>query len=145
MCIRDRPRSLFLGRKSRLPSGVGRRRRPGVRTATSPRRTPSAREHAMRRLVVLGAGTAGTMVVNKLRPKLPRAEWSITIVDPATQHYYQPGFLFLPFGTYQPKDVVRPLRPTLNLTKGIELISAAVDKVDGRADELDALGEVEGG
>src|SRR5665648_199329 len=85
----------------------------------------------MRRLVVLGAGTAGTMVVNKLRSKLPRAEWSITIVDPATQHYYQPGFLFLPFGTYQPKDVVRPLRPTLNLTKGIELISAAVDKVDG--------------
>ena len=85
----------------------------------------------MRRLVVLGAGTAGTMVVNKLRSKLPRAEWSITIVDPATQHYYQPGFLFLPFGTYQPKDVVRPLRPTLNLTRGIELISAAVDKVDG--------------
>ena len=82
----------------------------------------------MRRLVVLGAGTAGTMVVNKLRKKLPRDEWSITVVDPATEHYYQPGFLFLPFGIYSERKVVKPLRPTLR--KGVELISAAVDRVD---------------
>jgi sulfide:quinone oxidoreductase len=82
----------------------------------------------MRRLVVLGAGTAGTMVVNKLRRKLPRSEWSITVVDPATEHYYQPGFLFIPFGTYSPKDVVKPLRPTI--TTGIELVQATVDRVD---------------
>ena len=85
----------------------------------------------MRRLVVLGAGTAGTMVVNKLRPKLPRGEWTITVIDPATSHYYQPGFLFLPFGTYSPADVVRPLRPTLR--KGVELITAAVERVDRTA------------
>ena len=29
----------------------------------------------MKRLLVLGGGTAGTMVVNKLRPKLPKDEW----------------------------------------------------------------------
>ena len=34
-----------------------------------------------RRLVVLGAWTAGTMIVNKLRRKLSREEWEITVVD----------------------------------------------------------------
>jgi NADH dehydrogenase FAD-containing subunit len=35
----------------------------------------------MRQLVVLGGGTAGTMVANKLRRKLDRAGWDITVVD----------------------------------------------------------------
>ena len=56
-----------------------------------------------RRLVVLGAGTAGTMVVNKLRRRLPRDEWEITVVDRDDVHHYQPGYLFLPFGTYTPR------------------------------------------
>ena len=51
----------------------------------------------MKRLVVLGAGTAGTMAVNKLRHRLP-AEWQITVVDQDTAHLYQPGLLLLPFG-----------------------------------------------
>ena len=35
----------------------------------------------MRRLLVLGGGTAGTMIVNKLRRKLAVSEWEITVVD----------------------------------------------------------------
>ena len=54
----------------------------------------------MRRLLVLGAGTAGTMVVNKLRHRLAREDWQITVVEPSDTHYYQPGYLFLPFGMY---------------------------------------------
>ena len=56
----------------------------------------------MKKLLVLGAGTAGTMVVNKLRADLPVSEWDITIVDQSDTHYYQPGYLFLPFGDYTP-------------------------------------------
>ena len=82
----------------------------------------------MRRLVVLGAGTAGTMVANKLRPRLDRQDWSITIVDPEVTHYYQPGFLFLPFGTYRPRDVVRPRKPTI--AKGVDLVVSTVERVD---------------
>ena len=62
----------------------------------------------MRKLLVLGAGTAGTMVVNHLRPRLDPDEWVITIVDEDETHYYQPGFLFIPFGAYTRTDVVRP-------------------------------------
>ncbi|MGB2838622.1 MAG: NAD(P)/FAD-dependent oxidoreductase, partial [Actinomycetes bacterium] len=62
----------------------------------------------MKRLLVLGGGTAGTMVVNKLRPRLARDEWQITVVDQRDVHYYQPGYLFIPFGAYTPDEVVKP-------------------------------------
>ncbi len=84
----------------------------------------------MRHLVVLGAGTAGTMVVNKLRPKLS-SDWTITVVDPSEVHYYQPGFLFLPFGTTRPNDIIRRLRSTL--VHGVRLVQKTVDRVDPEA------------
>ncbi len=37
----------------------------------------------MKQLLVLGAGTAGTMVVDRLRRVLDVDEWKITIVDPS--------------------------------------------------------------
>lgn len=61
----------------------------------------------MKKLVILGAGTAGTMMLNKLNKRLKKQEWEITIVDKDEVHYYQPGFLFIPFGIYKPADVVR--------------------------------------
>ena len=59
----------------------------------------------MRRLLVLGGGTAGTMVVNRLRRQLPRDVWDITVIDWSQQHHYQPGYLFLPFGMTTPARV----------------------------------------
>ena len=58
-------------------------------------------------LVILGAGCAGTMVANKLRRRLHRDEWTITIIDKDDRHVYQPGLLFIPFGIYQPEEIVR--------------------------------------
>ena len=52
----------------------------------------------MKKLVILGAGTGGTIMANKLRKVLDRSEWEMTIVDQHQTHYYQPGFLFIPFG-----------------------------------------------
>lgn len=82
----------------------------------------------MKKLVVLGAGTAGTMVVNRLRKLLDANEWQVTIVDQDETHYYQPGFLFLPFGTYQGKDVIKPKRDFI--PSGIELIVSPIDVID---------------
>ncbi len=62
----------------------------------------------VRNLVILGAGTAGTMMANKLHKSLNASEWKITIVDRDETHYYQPGFLFIPFGIYKPEDVMKP-------------------------------------
>ncbi len=84
----------------------------------------------MTKLVVLGAGTAGTMAVNKLRRRLGH-DWSITVVEPSETHYYQPGYLFLPFGTYQPKDLVRPTRSVL--PRGVDMVCGEVSLVDPTA------------
>ena len=64
----------------------------------------------MKKLIILGAGTAGTMVANRLARLLDQDEWTITIVDQDPVHYYQPGYLFLPFGVYSKKDIVKPKR-----------------------------------
>ena len=85
----------------------------------------------MKRLLVLGAGTAGTMVVNKLRPLLADDEWSITVVDQDDVHLYQPGLLFIPFGSRSPSGVVRPRRHQLK--SGVDLVFGEIDLV--RPDE----------
>ena len=61
-----------------------------------------------KKIVILGGGTAGTMMANKLRASLDIQEWDITIVDRHKTHYYQPGFLFIPFGIYNKQDVMKP-------------------------------------
>jgi sulfide:quinone oxidoreductase len=81
----------------------------------------------MKQLLVLGAGTAGTMAVNKLRPRLPADEWAITVVDATPEHLYQPGFLFIPFGTYRPDEIVKPKAQLI--TEGVDLVMGEVDVV----------------
>jgi sulfide:quinone oxidoreductase len=81
----------------------------------------------VKRLVILGAGTAGTMVANRMRRRLPRS-WSISIVDPEPQHLYQPGLLFLPFGARDESRMRRPRRATLG--SGVEWIERSVARVD---------------
>ncbi|HEX6339416.1 MAG TPA: FAD/NAD(P)-binding oxidoreductase [Jiangellaceae bacterium] len=82
----------------------------------------------MKRLVVLGSGTAGTMVVNKLRPRLDRADWSITVVDQDGEHLYQPGLLMLPFGVYEPEELVKPRARFI--PAGVDLVLGEIDRVD---------------
>lgn len=62
----------------------------------------------MKKLLILGAGTGGTIMANKMRKELPRDEWEITIIDQEKTHFYQPGFLFIPFGYYKRADVTKP-------------------------------------
>ena len=82
----------------------------------------------MKKLVILGAGTAGTMMLNKLRPVLDKKEWQITIVDQYETHYYQPGFLFIPFGIYNKNDVIKPKRDFF--PSDVEVIMSPIDKVE---------------
>ena len=62
----------------------------------------------MKNLLILGAGTAGTMMLNKLHKNLNKQEWQLTIIDKDPLHYYQPGFIFVPFGMTNPEDIVKP-------------------------------------
>lgn len=78
-------------------------------------------------LLILGAGTAGTMMANHLRRRLSRSEWRMTVVDRSDRHLYQPGLLFLPFGTYEESQIVRPTRDFL--PRGVEFRQAEVERI----------------
>ena len=82
----------------------------------------------MKKIVILGAGTAGTMMLNKLYNSLDMNEWRITIVDQFESHYYQPGFLFIPFGIYNRKDVVKPKRDFF--PSGTDIIMSEINKIE---------------
>jgi sulfide:quinone oxidoreductase len=82
----------------------------------------------MKNLLVLGGGTAGTMVVNKLRNKLPKDLWEITVIDQDQEHIYQPGLLLMPFGTYEPEQLVKKRQSFF--PKGVDFIQAEIEKVD---------------
>ena len=68
----------------------------------------------MKQLVILGAGTAGTMVANRMVRALPSKEWKVTVIDPEMTHLYQPGLLFLPFGARDEAKLVRQRVRTLS-------------------------------
>jgi sulfide:quinone oxidoreductase len=81
----------------------------------------------MKKLVILGAGTGGTIMANKLAPVLDSKEWKITLVDKDEVHHYQPGYLFIPFNIYSREDVIKPRRDYF--PPGIEVIVSALEQI----------------
>ena len=83
----------------------------------------------MKKILILGGGTGGTIMANKLRKALERDEWEITLVDKNKTHYYQPGFLFIPFGIYNKYDVIKPKSDFF--PAGINVIYTPIESIDG--------------
>jgi sulfide:quinone oxidoreductase len=81
----------------------------------------------MRNLVILGGGTAGTMVANKLQKRLRGHGWTITVVDRDDEHHYQPGYLFVPFGGYTRDQIVRSRHHFV--AEGVRLVYDEIDRV----------------
>ena len=81
----------------------------------------------MKQLLICGAGTSGTIMVNQLSKKLNASEWQITVIDKDPSHYYQPGFLFVPFGTYKSTDIVKPKQNFL--PKQCKFILQKIDRI----------------
>lgn len=82
----------------------------------------------MKTFLILGAGTGGTMVANKFAHLLDPKEWQIIIVDKDENHYYQPGFLFIPFGIYTPNDVVKRKRDFI--PRNVKIIMSDIELIE---------------
>jgi len=101
----------------------------------------------MRRIVILGGGTAGTIMANRLHRALEPTRWEIVVIDGEPTHYYQPGFLFLPFGMYSRDDVVRPklgfmprgMKVVFTTAEAIEPADNRIHMADGSIIEYDYL------
>jgi len=85
-----------------------------------------------KQIVILGAGTGGTIIANRLRRSLSSAQ--ITVVDRDGRHVYQTGLFFVPFGLAKPNEIVRPRAP--QLADGIHYLQCEIDAVDIEANEV---------
>jgi sulfide:quinone oxidoreductase len=86
----------------------------------------------MASIVILGGGTAGTIVANRLRRRyrteLRSRRTTITVIDTDGDHVYQPGLLFLPFGLEAPTRLVRQRRQLLH--PDVTFIEAPIRRLD---------------
>ena len=87
-----------------------------------------------KRIAVLGGGTGGTLIANRLRRLLDRADADIVVIDADDEHIYQPGLLFVPFGLAKPGSLIRPRHRQLR--PGVTFRRAAVDRVDVAQDQV---------
>lgn len=88
----------------------------------------------MKKLVILGAGCAGTMMANKLRRDLDTDEWNITIIDKDNVHFYQPGFLFVPFDINTPQEIKKSRSEFIQ--SGINFVISELVNVDWDKQEV---------
>ena len=82
----------------------------------------------MKTFLILGAGTAGTLMAREMAHALDLNQWKVIVVDKEEQHYYQPGFLFIPFGYYKRDDVVKPIRSFV--AKGVEYVVSNIEALE---------------
>ncbi len=87
-----------------------------------------------KRIVILGGGTGGTMIANRLRRHFDADEADIHVVDRDDRHVYQPGLVFVPFGLAEVDEIVRPRRRQLR--RGVLFHEAEVESVSLDSDEV---------
>ena len=87
-----------------------------------------------KQIVILGAGTGGTMTANRLRRRFDQDEAEIHVVDRDDRHVYQPGLLFVPFGLAHVDEIVRPRRRQLR--GGVVFHEREVEEVWPERDEV---------
>ncbi|HEY3389540.1 MAG TPA: FAD-dependent oxidoreductase [Prolixibacteraceae bacterium] len=81
----------------------------------------------MKNIIILGAGTAGTMMANHLHHQLKLPDWQITVIDEREEHHYQPGYLFLPFDIYSPEDIVKTIEEFI--PKEVTLLKQKINRI----------------
>ena len=92
----------------------------------------------MENIVILGAGTGGSIVANILGGKLPNRDFQLTVIDRSDVHYYQPGLLFIPFKLYGYKhrsDICRYTREVLSET--VNFVNADITGIDYESNVVD--------
>ncbi|MDR3402128.1 MAG: FAD/NAD(P)-binding oxidoreductase [Chthoniobacter sp.] len=84
----------------------------------------------MPRILILGGGTGGTLLANLLARSIG-SQATITVVSSNVQHYYQPGWLYVPFGQQDPRSLSRRERELLN--EKVELVHGDIRELDTAA------------
>jgi sulfide:quinone oxidoreductase len=86
------------------------------------------REILKKRIVIIGAGTAGITVAARLQQSKYYVD--VTVVDPSDKHYYQPLWTFVGAGVFKASDSVRDEASVI--PKGVTWIKQRVTAVDAQ-------------
>lgn len=73
------------------------------------------------KIVIIGAGTAGLTVAAQLNRK---HIFDVTVIDPASEHYYQPAWTLVGGGDFNMQDTIKKMKDVI--PKGISHITEAV-------------------
>jgi sulfide:quinone oxidoreductase len=92
----------------------------------------------MKKIVILGGGTGGTAIANKLRKALSRDEWEITIIDRDDNHVYQPGLLFVPFGLCTVESIIKSRKKYIS--NGINFVIDPIKRVNHEKNRVETRG-----
>lgn len=77
-------------------------------------------------VVIIGGGTGGIMVAAQLKRAKPSLK--IAIIEPSTEHYYQPAWTLVGAGAYDMQDTIR--KEARFIPKGVAWIKDYADKID---------------
>lgn len=84
-------------------------------------------EAANKHIVILGGGTGGTLMANRLAKHASRNGLQITVVDKDNDHIYQPALLFVPFGDANPHDLIKGRKEQLK--PSVQYLQKDIDHV----------------
>ncbi|KJU82916.1 sulfide:quinone oxidoreductase [Candidatus Magnetobacterium bavaricum] len=82
----------------------------------------------MKRILVIGGGSAGVMFSNRMRNEFSPDEVEITVIERNEMHVYQPAFTLVVFDLDDPKNLLRPVKDLF--FDGIKLIHDIAVKID---------------
>ncbi|MEM0481987.1 MAG: FAD/NAD(P)-binding oxidoreductase [Nitrososphaerota archaeon] len=86
----------------------------------------------MTRVVIIGAGTGGTILANalskKLKPEISSGRLEIVVFDGSESHIYQPGNIDIAFRGVDPQTFRRPHLHLLN--RSVQLLKKTVSRID---------------
>lgn len=94
--------------------------------------TPISPISERHQIVIVGGGAAGMAVASSLVARSRNVQ--IAIVDPADNHYYQPGWTMVGAGVFSPNETCRKLDSLV--PKGVKLIKGRVAAFDPKSDSL---------
>ncbi|WP_421547118.1 NAD(P)/FAD-dependent oxidoreductase [Pseudomonas sp. QD4] len=83
-------------------------------------------------VLIVGGGAAGIAAASSLMAR--DAQLDVAIIDPAPQHYYQPGWTLVGAGVFSARSTVRSMASLI--PKGVKWIQAAVSTFEPEANAL---------
>jgi len=92
-------------------------------------------------VVIVGAGTGGTVLANdladRLEPELDAGDVRVTLINDDPEHVYKPVWLYVPFGQRELDDGRRPLDDLVD--DAIDLRIDRVSDIDTEAQQLESM------